>query len=71
MPRKANDKEVDQLWNALQKQPGTKSGVFARLFNWSREKVARHLVTLDDQGRLSYEDENGRLYPFNPYDLDR
>ncbi len=63
MGRKANEVELKQLDEAIHIRPGRKSGTWAGLFNWSREKVNRHLATLNEQGYLYYEDEEGRLYP--------
>lgn len=66
MSRKPNEKEIAKLRRVIERQPGQKSGTFARKLNWSREKVARRLVTLNDRGVLFYEDDQGRLYPFDP-----
>lgn len=65
MARKADQDELKQLDEAIQVEPGNKGSFWARTFGWSREKVSRHLTTLNDEGRLYYEDENGRLYPFD------
>ena len=69
MPRSANLEELYRLQEAIDSQPGYRSGFFARLFGWTREKVARRLVSLNDQGIYYYEDDNGRLYPFDPDNL--
>lgn len=68
MARRANTRELRKLDEAIVSQPGQKSGFWARTFGWSREKANRHLTTLNDRGRLYYEDDQGRLYPFDPYD---
>ena len=70
MARRADGKELDRLDQAISAQPGYRSGFWARVFDWSREKTNRHLTTLNDRGRLYYEDDKGRLYPFDPDDLD-
>ncbi|CUS04319.2 protein of unknown function [Candidatus Promineifilum breve] len=65
MARKADQAELKQLDEAITAHPGRRSGTWAGLFKWSREKVNRHLTTLNEQGRLYYEDDEGRLYPAN------
>lgn len=66
MARKADQEELRKLDEAISAEPGHKSGTWASLFDWSREKVNRHLATLNDQGHFYYEDDNGRLYPVKP-----
>jgi hypothetical protein len=63
MGRKANLEELRKLDEAITAEPGQKSGTWASRFKWSREKVNRHLATLNEQGRLYYEDGEGRIYP--------
>lgn len=70
MARKANKKEIRALDEAIESQPGHKSGFLARLFGWSREKTNRHLTTLNDEGYLYFEDENGGIHPFEPDEWD-
>jgi hypothetical protein len=65
MARKASLQELRKLDEAIASQPGQRSGFWARVFGWSREKTNRHLTTLNDHGRLYYEDDNGGLYPFD------
>lgn len=64
MARKANQEDLERLDEAIHENPGQRSGFFARTFGWSREKAARHLVSLNDEGHLYYEDEKGGLFPF-------
>lgn len=63
MARKADQEELRKLDEAINSKPGRRSGTWANFFNWSREKVNRHLATLNEQGCLYYEDEEGRIYP--------
>lgn len=70
MARKANQKDMKKLNDAIQKNQGKKSGFFARAFGWSREKANRGLVSLNDNGYLYYEDDDGGLFPFDKDDLD-
>lgn len=68
MARKANQRELDRLSREIERQPGKRSGFFARLFGCSREKISRQLVSLNDQEKLFYEDDRGGLFPFDPDD---
>jgi DNA-binding IclR family transcriptional regulator len=70
MARKANKQELYALDEAIGAEPGRKSGFWATLFGWSREKTNRHLTTLNDDGYLYYEDERGGLYRFDPDEWD-
>ncbi len=63
MARKADQVELRLLDEAIQSKPGRRSGTWAGVLKWSREKVNRHLATLGEQGHLYYEDETGRIYP--------
>lgn len=64
MSKKANEQNMQALKRLVERVPGKKAGTLARLLGWSREKVTRGLVTLNDDGVLFYEDSDGRLYPF-------
>lgn len=66
MARKANRNDLKNLDQAIKSQPGRRSGFWARRFGWSREKVNRHLTTLNDRNHLYWEDDNGGLHPFDP-----
>jgi len=66
MARKADSRELQELDKAIVSQPGQRSGFWAQVFGWSREKANRHLTTLNDKGYLYYEDDQGGLYPFDP-----
>lgn len=63
MPRKADEQNVIKLKQVIESSPGRKPGTLARVLGWSREKVNRELVVLNDRGVRLYEDEKGRLYP--------
>ncbi|MCP4358851.1 MAG: hypothetical protein GY796_12600 [Chloroflexi bacterium] len=70
MARKANKKECQMLDEAIGSQPGHRSGFWARIFGWSREKANRHLTTLNDEGHLYFEDDGGGLHQFDPDEWD-
>ncbi len=64
MARHADQQQLEELRQAIEHYPGQCIGALAHLLNWSREKVTRGLVMLNDRGVLLYEDEHGRLWPF-------
>lgn len=70
MARKANKDELHRLDKAIKTQPGNRSGFWATIFGWSREKTNRHLTTLNDEGHLYYEDDNRGLHYFDPDEWD-
>ncbi len=63
MARNADQQQLEELRQVIDRSPGQCIGALARLLNWSREKVTRGLVMLNDRGVLLYEDEYGRLWP--------
>ncbi len=69
MPRKANPAHLASLKRAIEKHPGQRPGFFARLIGWRREEVNRALAHLDGQGVLLSEDDEGRLWPFDPAEV--
>lgn len=64
MARKANQAQLESLKCEIEKHPGKHPGFFARLLGWRREEVNRALTTLNDDGVLLWEDEDGRLWPY-------
>jgi Mn-dependent DtxR family transcriptional regulator len=62
MARHADQQQLEELRQVIERSPGQRIGAVARLLNWSREKVTRGLVMLNDRGVLFYEDERGRLW---------
>lgn len=65
MPRKADQAHLEALREAIAAYPGERPAFFARLLNWHREEINRRLVLLNDSGVLLWEDEQGRLWPFD------
>ncbi|MGQ0604210.1 MAG: hypothetical protein ACT4QE_21215 [Anaerolineales bacterium] len=70
MSRKADADRLKELQNAIQNHPGNRSSFFARLLGWRREEVSRGLTTMDDEGILLSEDDEGRLWPYDPTEAD-
>jgi len=62
MSRPANQNNLQNLKQAIEKNPGKHSGFFARLLGWTHEQVNRGLTSLGNKGVLLYEDEQGGLY---------
>jgi DNA-binding IclR family transcriptional regulator len=64
-------KEVDfsEMATALGNQPGLSAAELARLFDVDRSTITRRLPSMDEAGYLLYEDDDGRLYPFDPDEL--
>jgi hypothetical protein len=63
MPRPANQNNLQNLKQAIERHPGERLSFFARLLGWSCEEINRGLTSLNDEGVLLYEDERGGLYP--------
>ncbi len=67
MARHADQQQLEELRQTIERSPGQCVGAIARLLNWSREKVTRGLVSLNDRGMLFYEDEHGRLWHYHKH----
>ncbi|MCS7060539.1 MAG: hypothetical protein RMN25_05170 [Anaerolineae bacterium] len=66
MARLTNKQKVEQIYHAAQQYPGKKPGFLARLLGLHRSEVTRALPSLEDYQLYLYEDERGRLWPFDP-----
>ena len=64
MARSANHDRAEQIYRTIEKYPGHKAGLIARLLGLNRSEVTRSLPTLQDKGLLVFEDEVGGLWPF-------
>ena len=64
MARKTDDEKLEEIYNAVEENPGEKAGFIASLLGLHRSEVTRSLPALDEKGLLIYEDEEGGLYPF-------
>ncbi|MBI5954931.1 MAG: hypothetical protein HY865_24995 [Chloroflexi bacterium] len=65
MARKTEEKKLEGIYEKVGENPGKKAGFIARLLGLNRSEVTRSLPALDVKGLLVYEDDEGRLYPFN------
>jgi len=64
MARPANDKRAEQIYRTIEKHPGEKAGLIARLLGLNRSEVTRSLPVLEDKGLHLIEDDRGGLWPF-------
>lgn len=65
MARKINHEQLDQLKNAIQADPGHRSGYYARRLGRDNKAITRALPQLEERGDLLAEDDNGRLTWFS------
>ena len=68
MARQADQEQLEELRQVIECSPGQCIGAIAHALNWSREKVTRGLVMLNDRWILFYEDEYGRVWPFHGWE---
>lgn len=64
MARKHNQRQLKQIYLAVEKHPGKRSGFIARLLGLHRSQVTRSLPGLEKHGYLLSEDQRGGLWPF-------
>jgi Mn-dependent DtxR family transcriptional regulator len=53
--------EVDQL---IQQKPGIRPADVAKAIKVSPSTISRRLPSMEEAGYLYYEDDDGKLYPF-------
>lgn len=58
------------LYDIIADNPGLKMAGIAKMAGWPRSTVLRRLPYLESFCLLTWEDENGRLYPFRPWTID-
>jgi len=64
MARPANHTRAEQIYRTIEKHPGKKAGLIARLLGLNRSEVTRSLPALEDKGYHLFEDNKGGLWPF-------
>lgn len=64
MARKANPDRVQQAAGLVAALPGRRAAEYARWIGCPRETFNRLLTQMDDLGFLLWEDDQGRLWPF-------
>lgn len=56
--------EFEHTNNIIRQNPGITQAELARQLNTQRSTVSRRLPGMNEAGYLYYEDDNGRLWPF-------
>ena len=64
MARPTNQDRAEQIYRTIEKHPGKKAGLIARLLGLNRSEVTRSLPALEDKGYHLIEDDRGGLWPF-------
>lgn len=62
--------EFEAMDQVIQEHPGISAAELARELEVERSTVLRRLPSLEEAGYLYYEDEEGRLWPFEADDED-
>ena len=62
--RTTDPQRVQDIWQAVQQEPGIRPGRIAQKLGISRSSVTRALPALDEMGILLSEDRRGRLWPW-------
>jgi DNA-binding IclR family transcriptional regulator len=58
--------EFEAMDQVIQEQPGISAAELARELEVERSTIMRRLPSLEEAGYLYYEDEEGRLWLFDP-----
>lgn len=58
--------EFSEMNQAVVKRPGITAAALARQLAVDRSTVLRRLPSMAEAGYLLYEDDEGKLYPFDP-----
>ena len=69
MARPTNHDRAEQIYRTIEKHPGKKAGLIARLLGLNRSEVTRSLPALEDKGYHLIEDDRGGLWPFKKSQL--
>ncbi|MCB8979870.1 MAG: hypothetical protein H6657_20870 [Ardenticatenaceae bacterium] len=64
MARKVQNERLETIYDSIEDNPGERPGFFARVLNMPRSSVTRSLPTMEEEGYLLSEDDNGGLWPF-------
>jgi DNA-binding IclR family transcriptional regulator len=58
--------EFEEMGQIIHENPGISAAELARELDVERSTILRRLPSLEEAGYLYYEDEEGRLWPFDP-----
>lgn len=64
MAGKSQNERLENIYGSIENNPGERPGFFARALNIPRSSVTRSLATMEEEGYLLSEDDNGGLWPF-------
>ena len=64
MARQTDPERLQRISECVEQHPGVRPAEIAKSLDISRSSVTRALPALEDEGRLLYEDNRGRLWPF-------
>jgi Mn-dependent DtxR family transcriptional regulator len=64
MARQADRERTQQIAGYVEQHPGVRPAEIAKALDVPRSSVTRTLPALEDDGRLLYEDNRGRRWPF-------
>jgi hypothetical protein len=62
-----NSKTVDIIFKAIRENPGNTTYGIGKIIGKTHTQVQCMLPSLDFHGMLIYEDEKGRLYPYEQH----
>lgn len=66
MARPQQPERLQDIYKTVEEYPGERPSFIARLLRLPRSAITRSLPALDEEGYLLSEDEEGRLWPFQP-----
>lgn len=64
MARQPKPERLEEIYRAIEEEPGCRPGLLARLLGLHRSEVIRALPALEERGYLLSEDEKGGLWIF-------
>ena len=62
--RRASEKRLEAIWQAVEREPGMRAGRVAQKLGVPRSSVTRALPSLEEERLLLSEDQCGRLWPW-------
>jgi DNA-binding IclR family transcriptional regulator len=66
---KRKQEEFEVMDQVIQENPGISQAELAEQLDVERSTIMRRLPSLEEAGYLYYEDEEGRLWPFDPEEV--
>lgn len=66
---KRKQEEFETMDQVIQEHPGISPAELARELDVERSTITRRLPSLEEAGYLYYEDDEGRIWPFEPDEI--